>query len=143
MNCHLHEEFLCCAHRCGGAEGGCCIKGFVETFQKSLQRAGELWLFWALKRAEDPDGPNYQKQRGQVRNPGRGGTGGFWRYSWEEGWSRLALASCMAGATRVVRATLEQQQCWQCTHVQGDAGVGRQEEAQRQARDESAVPADD
>lgn len=50
-------------------------QGHVETFQKCLQRAGELWLLWALKSAEDPDGPNYKKQRGQVRNPRRGGTG--------------------------------------------------------------------
>lgn len=50
-------------------------QGHVETFQKSLQRAGELWLLWALKSAEDPDWPNYKKQRGQVRNPRRGGTG--------------------------------------------------------------------
>lgn len=121
-------------------------RALLELSKRVCKRAGELWLLWALKSAEDPDGPNYKKQRGQVRNPGRGGTGGFWRYSWEERWSRLALDYCMAldsRATQVVRATLEQRHCRQCTHVQGDAGVGRQEEAQRQAQDESAVPADD
>lgn len=50
-------------------------QGYVETFQKSLQRAGELWLLWALKSAEDSDGPNYKEQRGQMRNSRRGGTG--------------------------------------------------------------------
>lgn len=120
-------------------------QGHVETFQKSLQRAGELWLLRALKSAEDPDGPNYKKQRGQVRNPGRGRTGkvcgdiagrrdgASWLLllAWHmpHKWSEVPWSTGNAGSVHMCREV--------------DAGVGRQEEAQRQAQDESAVPADD
>jgi len=90
----------------------------------------------SLESKEDPDEPNQRSQAGQVRNKvGRRDQPGFWRRSWEQGWSRLALASCTA---HKVRATPERWQCRRRSRVRGDkaaavpgrdAAVGREEEA--------------